>query len=73
MIYTASIMPYRIALINNKDNKWDNLEIAIDYIFMIDILINFFSAYFDEYDILIVDLKVLLVIFSEIIKIKKNY
>jgi|LauGreDrversion4_2_1035121.scaffolds.fasta_scaffold871324_1 hypothetical protein len=42
LLYTAVVMPYKIALI--EDDKTDvvyYIDTAVDFIFMIDILINF--------------------------------
>lgn len=46
LIYTATIMPYRMAYIDDRHvGDWEYVELAINLLFFIDIPINFFSAY----------------------------
>ena len=42
MLYTSTVMPYKIALINDDDYPGlYHLDTVIDFMFMADILINF--------------------------------
>jgi hypothetical protein len=42
LLYTATVMPYKIALIDddNSDSLY-YIDISVDFIFMLDIIINF--------------------------------
>ena len=52
--YTCVVTPYRIAFILD-DNfiAWQIIDYVIDSLFAFDIIVNFFSAYFDYNDNLI--------------------
>ena len=54
LLYTAIIMPYNFAFIeeNNYDSWWW-LDSIINVLFFIDIIINCFLAYYDDYGYLI--------------------
>jgi hypothetical protein len=61
----ALIMPYRIALSDDGDNanQWgpyDIIEMSMNGIFFIDIVLNFFTSYYDANENLVLDRKVLL-------------
>jgi len=60
MIYTALVMPIRVAFMtDNEDNVgWVIMDWLCDGIFFLDIFITFFSAYFNDDDELIVSRKV---------------
>ena len=67
-------MPYRISFISKTDKSWEifnNLEIFVNICFGIDIILNFFIAYFDENDILITSKKVIYNVNKTKISIKK--
>ena len=52
--YTCVITPYRIAFIMNDDSvTWQIIDYTTDSIFALDVLINFFTAYYDYNDNLI--------------------
>lgn len=54
LLYTATIMPYRIAFIEGMIyDSWWWLDNVLNLLFFIDFLVNCFSAYYDEYDNLI--------------------
>lgn len=55
LIYTAFVTPVRIAFIDTTDTTWLVWEILIDTLFLIDLIITFRSAYYNEEGILIVD------------------
>ncbi len=48
LLYTASYMPFRIAFIDEKSVNLIILETFIDVMFIVDIIIQFFSAYEDQ-------------------------
>ena len=47
-MYTSFITPIRIAFIDLTTPFWFNVELIIDILFMIDMLFNFNSAYYDD-------------------------
>ena len=57
MLYTAIIMPYRIAFIESDSSFWKIFETVIDFLFLFDIFITFNIGYYDENNDLIVDRK----------------
>ena len=49
LLYTATIMPYKIAFIEVEPmSNWFFVDIIIDALFFTDFVINCFSAYYDE-------------------------
>ena len=49
LIYTATVMPYKISFIDSKPGDgWYYLDIVLDLLFFIDVLVNIFSAYYDN-------------------------
>lgn len=59
LLFTCCATPYRLAF--NKDTiAWVYVDSFIDLCFFIDLIINFFSAYYDDEFMLIDDKKVLL-------------
>ncbi len=51
LLYSAFIVPFRLAFINNEgtnDDFWQLFEYTVDSMFFLDIIITFFSAYYDE-------------------------
>lgn len=57
--YTCLIMPYRIAFLSDYDDEiqWTIMDWTTDCIFYVDIIVNFFSAYYDVEDELVVSKK----------------
>lgn len=47
MAYTATIMCYRICFVDSTNDFYTNFELVMNIVFGIDILISFFSAYYD--------------------------
>ena len=61
MAYIIIILPATLAYVNNDPNSigpWDILDMIVDGLFGCDIIINFFTCYFDHDENLIVDRKV---------------
>ena len=50
LIFTALVSPYRIAFVDVDSLEWTVIETAIDCIFGIDLILNFFFAFYDEKD-----------------------
>ena len=58
LIYTATVMPYKIAFIDSvPGDDWFYLDIIIDVLFFLDFLVNLTSAYYDSDRILITNRK----------------
>ncbi|OMJ66562.1 hypothetical protein SteCoe_36549 [Stentor coeruleus] len=61
LLYTATIMPYRIAFIEGVDyDSWWWLDNTLNFLFFIDFLVNCTSAYYDDLDNLIYNHKKIL-------------
>jgi hypothetical protein len=50
LLFTCFVTPYRIAFINSDNTTWRVINICIDFLFFVDIIIIFNSAYSDEND-----------------------
>ena len=48
LIFSCLIIPYRIAFIQEEEIAWRIAMWVIDSFFLIDIIVNFMSAYFDD-------------------------
>lgn len=48
MLYSALVTPYRICLVSASDFTWTLVETCIDFCFLLDILLTFFTAYQDN-------------------------
>lgn len=48
LIFTCVVTPYRIALVEVDDLGWIIANYTIDFLFFVDIILNFNSAYYDE-------------------------
>lgn len=47
--YVCILTPYKMTFIDDDDFPiWDALDSSIDYIFMADIVLTFFCAYYDS-------------------------
>ncbi|CAD8125702.1 unnamed protein product [Paramecium sonneborni] len=55
LMYTAFITPIRLAFIEEFNMIWFTLELIVDILFLLDILITFNTAYFNEEGVLIAD------------------
>lgn len=56
IIYSSIVTPYKIAFID--DNELVEVDIACDIILLLDVLVNFFSAYVDDEDNVVTNRKV---------------
>ena len=48
MIAAAIFTPWQLAFVEDETVMWTILNAIIDFSFLIDIIITFFTAYFDE-------------------------
>lgn len=48
ILFLAITVPYRIPFEDVASDEWYYLDIVIDSIFLIDVMLNFFTAYEDE-------------------------
>lgn len=60
LTYAATIIPFRISFIENDDEEWVICDYVVDSLFMFDIIVVFFSAYYDREENLIINKKVTL-------------
>mmetsp|Transcript_34187 Transcript_34187/g.6166 ORF Transcript_34187/g.6166 Transcript_34187/m.6166 type:complete len:108 (+) Transcript_34187:406-729(+) len=56
LVYTATVMPFKFAFIDD-DSDWLIAEIMIDVLFLTDVVLTFFSAYYDDSGNIITDRK----------------
>jgi hypothetical protein len=57
-MYAAIVMPYRIAFVSEESEGYLVIDYIIDGLFMLDVVINLLSAYYDENEELIVSKRV---------------
>lgn len=48
LIFTALVSPYRIAFVDIDSMPWTVIETLTDCIFGVDLVLNFFFAYYDD-------------------------
>ena len=48
LIFTCVVTPYRIALVHSNSLEWIIVNYTIDFIFLVDIIATFFTAFYDE-------------------------
>ena len=48
LIYTATVMPYKMAFIDSQTTTWFWIDLTIDCLFLFDIYINLNSSYYNE-------------------------
>ena len=59
LLYTAIVSPFRIAFYDVDSIEWVCVDSFVDFTFTIDIICNFFTAYFDSDDDLILQRSVI--------------
>ena len=57
-MYIAVMTPFKIAYIDDETTLIEVTDIIIDVLFLFDILLSFFLAYFDKNQELVVDRRV---------------
>ena len=55
LLFTAVYVPFRIAYLEEIDTTLTIIEYVVDAFFFIDILINFFTAYYNSNNELVTD------------------
>ena len=58
MVYTATVSPYRIAFYDEDSIGWLVIDGIVDGLFAIDMILTFFTAYFDNDENIVLDRKV---------------
>lgn len=53
MIYTATVMPVRISFQDENSNEYNILDFVIDSLFWCDLVVNMFSAFYNEEGVLV--------------------
>jgi hypothetical protein len=48
MLYVALILPYYLIFVNNIVFEWDLIDSIINYLFWFDMILCFFSAYYND-------------------------
>lgn len=48
LLYTGTYIPYKTAFVEESPDYVNNIELAIDSLFIVDIFVNFVSAYEDS-------------------------
>ncbi len=60
MFCTGIFTPFRVCFVDDEDDSADNLakiDLIFDLLFLVDIIVNFVSAFYDEYGEIVVDFK----------------
>ena len=50
IVFTAMVTPYRIAFYETDALEWQIIDYIIDILFAVDIVLNFFTAYYKDND-----------------------
>ena len=53
LLFVFFVTPYRIAFVSTDNIVWTIVDLSIDFMFLIDIILNFFSAYYNQKYILV--------------------
>ena len=53
LIYTATLLPYRMCFSDLQTYFWQQFDISIDFVFFLDVLINFNSVIYSKNEVLI--------------------
>ena len=48
LLYVATVMPFTMAFVDTDDGAWFYFNLCLDAAFLTDVVINMFSAYYDE-------------------------
>ena len=55
LIWTALYLPYRLAFIDQASLPIFIMECIVDALFLIDVVLNFLTSYYDESNSLVID------------------
>lgn len=61
MIYTCTILPYRLSFVETSSDSWNTADEVFNYIFMVDIVVNCVTAYQDMDNVLVTNNKYILI------------
>jgi hyperpolarization activated cyclic nucleotide-gated potassium channel 1 len=61
LLFTAIITPYRLALVDSYDETWLIIDLVIDGLFVVDVFVNCFLAYYNEEMDIITDRKMIFI------------
>lgn len=51
LLMTGFIVPFRVCFIDDSDdNDWYEVDVFFDSVFGLDMLVNFFSAFYDQHN-----------------------
>lgn len=53
MLYTSSILPYRVCFVEEYSSFYYNFDFVMNIIFGLDIIVSSFSAYYDDDNVLV--------------------
>ena len=59
LVWMAIYIPYRLAFLDVVSLEVFIMECIVDGIFLTDVVINFFTAYYDDKDNLVLDKKII--------------
>ena len=48
LFYVATVMPFTMAFVDTDEGAWFYFNLCLDTAFLTDVLVNLFSAYYDE-------------------------
>ncbi len=60
MAYTTLVTPFKIAFVENDSLFWFLTDFFVDFVFGVDIILNFFTAYYDDDYNLITDQSIII-------------
>ena len=55
LLYTAIVTPYRVAFFDVDTTEWTLADLVVDGLFLIDIILNFITAYYDSEEDLVIN------------------
>jgi hypothetical protein len=61
ILFMGVTVPYRIPFEDQTPEEWVNLDIVIDSIFILDVILNFFTAFEDETGEIITNKKLIVI------------
>jgi hypothetical protein len=59
LLYTCIVTPFRVSFYSQDPLEWIIIDSTVDSLFVADIVLCFFSAYYDKKDNLILDRRVI--------------
>lgn len=53
MIFTVTVTPYRVAFVDEDTMGWFIIDLTVDGLFFLDVIVNLFSAYYTQDEVLV--------------------